>query len=287
VLSSKYCKYMKTLKRISLIILFSLVGTYITLTVWMYMSQDSMVFHPQPISDSRISEIKQRYSYVNSFELFAADNSKLSGWVVKPLERESSSVILYFCGNAEEASNMLDIMPRFASWTVVLWNYRGYGQSTGKPSEKDIFSDALQIYDKFAKNAPAVVVFGRSLGTGVAVYVASQRPVAGAILVSPYDSLVELGKQIYPFFPVSLLLRSRFDSYSRAGYIRVPLQVFIGTSDTTVPPERSYRLVGRWLGPKKIEKIVGADHNTVRLGFKFWNSIKDFLQSFEKSQTEE
>src|SRR5690606_12067614 len=116
-------------------------------------------------------------------------------------------LVIYFGGNAEEVSWMLEEAPRRApgvGWLLV--DYRGYGSSGGSPSEKALVEDAFRWYDRFAAGRKAYV-FGRSLGSGVAVQLAARRPVAGVILIAPFDSLVEMGRHYYPVLPVDLLLK--------------------------------------------------------------------------------
>jgi len=106
-----------------------------------------------------------------------------------------------------------------ASWSLALVNYRGYGASEGSPSERALFADALLVLDALRERPdvdPArVALVGRSLGSGVATYVAANRPVAGVALVSPYDSVTALARRQFPWLPIELLLRHPFDSRSR------------------------------------------------------------------------
>ena len=110
--------------------------------------------------------------------------------------------------------------PGLAPWSVAALNYRGYGRSEGAPSEAAISADALLVYDRLAGrediDAERIVVFGRSLGSGVAVPLAARRPVHAVILVSPFDSLRRIAKKTYPFVPVPTLLRHPFDSLALA-----------------------------------------------------------------------
>ena len=128
--------------------------------------------------------------------------------------------LIYFGGNAEEVSCTL-ADPRWPrAWSIVALNYRGYGASEGAPGERALTADALAIYDAVAArdgiDRNRIVAFGRSLGTAIAARVAAERPVAGVVLVSPYDSLAAIGSHHYPWLPVSLLLRHRFDALADA-----------------------------------------------------------------------
>ena len=137
----------------------------------MYLLQDSLIFHPQRLAEGQRLAISKGSS-VESVLLDAADGTRLHAWHVK-----GDPLILYFGGNAEEVSWMLDAATRRtpgAGWLLV--DYRGYGSSDGAPSEKALVADALQWYDHFKSSASRIYVFGRSLGSGVAVQLAAQRP---------------------------------------------------------------------------------------------------------------
>ena len=128
-------------------------------------------------------------------------------------------------------------------------------------------------------DARRIVVVGRSLGTGVAARVAAERPVAGAILISPYDSLVEIGRGHYPWLPVSWLLKHRFDSLAAVKGARVPLLTIVGTADGIIPLSRSRVLYEAWPGPKRWLALEGAGHNDVSMSSEFWDGIGEFVDT--------
>lgn len=236
----------------------------------MYLAQDSLIFHPQRLDESRRAALAQAPA-VESLFIHGADGTRLHAWHVK-----GDPLVIYFGGNAEEVSWMLDEAPRRvpgAGWLLV--DYRGYGSSDGSPSEKALVSDALQWYDHF--QAETTYVFGRSLGSGVAVQLAAERPVAGLILVAPFDSLVEVGKRIYPFLPVNWLLKHRFDSVALAPKMKAPLLCIVAAYDEVVPAEHAKRLYDAWGGPKRWVGLEGAGHNTTDSALNYWPSIARFL----------
>jgi len=130
------------------------------------------------------------------------DNLYLHGWFVGKPGPERPQILIYFGGNDDEMSNLLKDAMRFKGWSVALVNYRGYGLSQGHPGEESLFGDAVVIYDYLTSRKDVdtgnVMVMGRSLGTGVAVYLASQRPLKGVILVSPYDSVNSVARARLP-----------------------------------------------------------------------------------------
>jgi pimeloyl-ACP methyl ester carboxylesterase len=243
----------------------------IGLPLFMYLGQDSLIFHPQRVDESRRAALAQSPA-VESLFIHGTDGTRLHAWHVK-----GDPLIIYFGGNAEEVSWMLDEAPKRApgfGWLLV--DYRGYGSSDGSPSEKALVSDALQWYDHF-KGTERIHVFGRSLGSGVAVQLAAHRPVAGVILVAPFDSLVEVGKRLYPFLPVDWMLKHRFDSVALAPKMKTPLLCIVASHDEIVPAEHAKRLYDAWGGPKQWIGLEGADHNSTDGAINYWPSIVRFL----------
>lgn len=246
-----------------------------------FLLQDRLIFHPQPLEEARRAGIAHRFPEIQ--EVSIEDQAvRLHAWHIP-----GDPLVLYFGGNAEEVSWMIEeAKEKTPGVGWLLTSYRGYGASEGAPSEKAIFADALRWYDHVAKTQrpSRVVAFGRSLGSGPAVYLASQRELASVILVSPYDSLVQVAKRYYPVLPVGVMLRHRFDSVSRAPAIRAPLLCLVATHDEVIPPAHSKRLFDAWGGRRQWVDIVGAGHNGMDGADGFWQSIRRFL---EESRPEE
>ena len=240
-----------------------------------WLAQERLIFFPQPVVST--THLPARAS---TLEVVAADGTRLRGWIVGP-ERTPAPVVIYFGGNAEEVSWTLSDARWPREWAIAGLNYRGYGTSEGEPGEAALTADALAIYDAVAHREDIdpmrIVVFGRSLGTALAVRLAAERPVAGVVLVSPYDSLVAIGKHHYPLLPVSLLLRHRFDVLSDARRNTMPLLVIVGESDSIIPLERSRALYDAWAGPKRWQVESRADHNDLGSSASFWSGVADFL----------
>jgi uncharacterized protein len=251
-----------------------------------YLAQDSLIFYRQPLPEARRAEIARRFPAASEVTINTADGAKLHGWLVKPPGVERAPLVLYYGGNAEEVSHMLEAVgdtvrgdtPGVA-WLLV--NYRGYGASEGSPSQVSLVADALAQYD-YATALPnidvqRIFVFGRSLGSGVAVQLAAHRPVRGVILVSPYDSLAAVAKRYYWYLPVDWMLKHRFDSLGAAPQMKQPLLCFIAERDDVIPPEHAERLFAAWAGPKRRVLLGGTGHNTTDSAQGFWPSVRDFL----------
>jgi fermentation-respiration switch protein FrsA (DUF1100 family) len=243
-----------------------------------YLGQDSMLFFPRPLTGPPPASRAGRP--VESLQFQAPDGARLRGWLLKTITPRAPLVI-YYGGNAEEVSAEANEPGWPSDWSLALVNYRGYGTSEGKPSEQNLFADALLVFDSLAKRSDVdrsrIVLVGRSLGTGVAVFVAAVRPVAEVILASPFDSMVEVGRRHYPWLPVSLLLKHRFDSQTRAPHIQAPLLAIVGGRDTIIPPAHSKRLFEAWGGPKTWVDIPSADHNDLSGYPRFWEAIASAL----------
>jgi pimeloyl-ACP methyl ester carboxylesterase len=251
------------------------IAAVVCLAAWW--GQERLIFFPQPLAST--AHLPAR---VVPFEVVASDGVRLRGFVL-PADRRPAPVVICFGGNAEEASWMLAEARWPRDWTIVAMNYRGYGASEGTPGERALTSDAVAVFDAVTGrddvDAQRIVVFGRSLGTAMAVGVARARPVAGAILASPFDSLAAVGRLHYPWLPIGLLLRHRFDSAALAAHIRKPLLVIVGDRDAIVPPSRSRALFDAWAGPKTWQVVQGADHNDLAASDRLWDAVVDFLRA--------
>lgn len=221
-------------------------------------------------------------SNLEELAIAATDGTRLRGWLVKG-GGAPAPLVIYFGGNAEEVSWLVEVAEKLAGWSLLLVNYRGYGESEGKPSEGALLADALVIHD-YARNHPDVdperiVAMGRSLGTGVTVHLAAERTLRGVILVSPYDSLLAVGSRYYPFLPMSLMLRHRFDSLSRAPRVEAPLLCLVAEEDRVVPVSHSRTLFDAWQGRKAWRDIPRADHDSIAGEPAYWNAIAEFLKA--------
>lgn len=247
----------------------------------LYLLQGRILFPRVRVSEETVARIEAAHPELEPLSIGTLDGVNLHGWLVRSGTGGRAPLVIYFGGNGEEVSWMVDRAPELAGWGLVLVNYRGYGLSEGRPSERALRRDSLCIYDHVTRrddvDGERVVALGRSLGSGIAVYLARERSLRGVILVSPYDSITAVARETFPFLPVRLLLRHRFEAASWAAEVRTPMLALIAGQDTVISPERSLRLASAWGGPRETRVLAGAGHNSIDRHPEYWRSIRGFL----------
>lgn len=264
-------------------ILIAAVLAYAGMAAFMWLTQDSQLFFPQP---TRGTAVPPAGWSLEKVAIDAADGTRLAGVLVKPpvdpAAARPMAVVIHFGGNAEEVTAYSgEVERQYGRRAVLLVNYRGYGDSGGKPGEKALVADAAALYDWAAKradlDATRICAHGRSLGTGVAVQLAAARPLKCVLLTSPFESLVAVGKTHFGWLPVDLLLRHRFDSLAHAPGMKIPALVVYGSDDTIIPAEHSERLAAAWGGPVERVRLDGFGHNDIDLNPRYAEAMVAFL----------
>ncbi len=244
------------------------LAVYLGLCALLYLQQRRLIYYPQ---FTRVAPAQ------TDFALHRPD-AVLRGWVVNPGHRDA---VLYFGGNAESVQANLDAFVRWLpTHTVYLVAYRGYGASDGEPSEATLFADALALHDDVARRHPGgvVAILGRSLGSGVATFVATERRIGELALVTPFDSLAAVAQSHYPVFPVRLLLKDHYDSASRLPRYPGKLLVLRAGRDRVVPPPHTDRLLASFKGQAQIADFPRASHDDLSTDPAYWPAIRDFFK---------
>jgi pimeloyl-ACP methyl ester carboxylesterase len=181
--------------------------------------------------------------------------------------REGRQAVLYFGGNAEDVSYSLHELERnFPEAAIYALHYRGYSGSTGSPSEPALHADAQALFDRVRSLHSDIIVVGRSLGSGVAVPLAADNEVKHLILLTPFDSLLNVARHHYPLLPVGSLLLDRYESHLRASQIKTPTTIFIAEHDTIVPRKCSTSLAQAFPeGVCQTFVVPSTDHNSITL----------------------
>jgi pimeloyl-ACP methyl ester carboxylesterase len=203
--------------------------------------------------------------------------AQLRGWVLNP-GRERA--LVYFGGNGEALGWLRpELERRFPDHTGYLVAYRGYGASSGKPSQRALTSDALALVDHAAQRHPGapVDVVGRSLGSGVAVQVAAHRPIERLVLVTPFDSLAATAADLFPRLPVRRLVKDRWDSAAIAPDITADILVVRAGRDTVVRPERTDALLRALRPDTRVVDFPHAGHSDLSEDPAYWRAIEAFL----------
>ena len=228
------------------------IALYLGLGALLFVFQRSMIYFPQtraiggpdrllmlPVTDQQIAV------------------------TVRPLA--SAKALIYFGGNAEDVSRSLpSFAEAFPDHALYLLHYRGFGDSTGTPTEEAIQHDALALFDKVRALHAEVALVGRSLGSGVAIRLASQRPASHLVLVTPYNSILELAQRQFPIFPVRWMLHDKYESWRYAPSIAVPTLVIAAEHDEVIPRWSTEKLIRQFKpGVARVEVIAGAGHNDI------------------------
>jgi pimeloyl-ACP methyl ester carboxylesterase len=244
---------------------------YVLLVSFMYFRQESFLFFPTAARHEA-----HGFAGVENYSLNRGE-ATLHGWLVNPgYVREK--LIVYFGGNAEDVFLNVDEYQDIQAASLFV-AYRGYGPSSGSPGEMELYGDALAVLDDMRNRygAKNVYLIGRSLGSGVACYAALHRQVRGLVLVTPYDSVENLAKQVYPWLPVGLLLRHRFDTVSYLPWVKCPVLIIYGGQDTVVPPVRTRNLISHLPAGGRVVFIESAEHGTIDMFGEYWEAVLQFI----------
>jgi fermentation-respiration switch protein FrsA (DUF1100 family) len=192
------------------------------------------------------------------------DGARVIAWYGRA--RPGQPTLLYFHGNGGSLSIRASRIARFMAegWGVYMMTYRGYGGSTGSPSEAANVADARLAYHALVKEGVApgsIIAYGESLGSGIAVRIAAELPVAGVILEAPYTSIVDIAAATYPFYPVRLFLIDRYETARYIGGIKAPLLILHGERDGVVPVAMGREIARLAPEPKKLVVFPNGRHS--------------------------
>ncbi|HEY0749358.1 MAG TPA: alpha/beta fold hydrolase [Steroidobacteraceae bacterium] len=224
---------------------------YIALCLALFLAQRSFIYYPQPKPASNNSPILT----------LNVDGER----VLVSTRPAGSDAVIYFGGNAEDVSQSLPTLAdAFPDRSLYAMNYRGYGGSTGKPSEAALTADALALFDRVHLDHPRIIVIGRSLGSGVAIHIASMRVVERLVLITPYDSLSTIAASQFGFFPLRWLMIDKFESWRYAPKVTAPTQLIAAQNDEVIPMSSTAALYKHF--PQSLATLTtirGVGHNTI------------------------
>ena len=195
------------------------------------------------------------------------------------INQGSEQAIIYFGGNAENVDyNAFEFQQLLNGYTVYLVKYRGYAGSTGEPTEQGIYADALHIYDEIKTDYQSVSVIGRSLGSGVATYLASQRKVKRLVLVTPFDSVKNVAQAVFPMYPMGILLKDKHDSLSRAKDITSDTLILAAENDEVIKMKHTLSLLNGFEQDVHFKEIKGANHNDISENSVYVDTLSAFFK---------
>ncbi len=259
----------------------SLILFYILLIIVVFFFQRNILYHPS-INNYLKDNLAEEPKEIKKVKITTEDKIDLIGWFYNK-DIKKFKTILFFHGNAGSLENRTYKLNHFkdlnVNFLIIAW--RGFNGNKGKPSEKGLYKDArsaLRWLNMKGIQDKSIIIYGESLGTAIAVEVAQNKKYAGVILESPFTSMVNMGKKYYPFFPVSFLLKDKFESYKKINKIPVPILVIHGKVDKIVPytmGEKMYELANQ---PKFFYSQEYGDH-MVEYDAKLLKVLEQFIKS--------
>ncbi|MGH6833125.1 MAG: alpha/beta hydrolase [Methyloceanibacter sp.] len=255
-----------------------LIAAYLVICAAAYFGNRQFMYFPDP---ARISPAEAGLDGVEEIELAAADGTTLVAWYAPATDGKPT--ILYFHGNAANAANRA---PKIAmmleeGFGVFYLNNRGYGGSGGHPTEANNVADAIAAYDYLAgRGVPAneIVAYGESLGSGQAVRLAAERPVAAVMLEAPLTSTIDVARPVYFWLPLSLLIADQYNIDLNIRSVTAPVLVLHGEQDAVIPVEMGWRVYRAANEPKRIELFPQGAHSDL-FDHGAWEKTRAFLAS--------
>lgn len=262
-----------------ILIYFIFIGVVFVMYVW-YL-EETTVFHPDRVITRTPADSQLDYEDVYCV---TEDRVQVHGWFIK--SSQAKNTVIFFHGNAGNIADRIEKAQLFVKMglNVLLVDYRGYGKSSGKPTEKGIYKDALAAYDYLSTrqdvDVKRVIVYGSSLGGAVAIDLAAQRKVGGLVIDSSFSSAADMARVIFPFVP-SFLIRTKMDSVRKVQAISVPKLFLHSRGDETVSFALGQKLFNAAASPKEFIEIEGTHNEGYATSHAvFVNSIEKFLKQY-------
>jgi pimeloyl-ACP methyl ester carboxylesterase len=254
---------------------------YIALVIILTIFQSKLIFFPIRALEASPAAIELAYETVS---FATTDGETLTGWFIG---NDKSDDVLLFChGNAGNISHRLDSIRIFheLGLSVFIFDFRGYGESSGKPSEKGTYLDVeaawRHLTDEREVDPSHIILFGRSLGASIAAYLAKQRPVRALIVESAMTSLPDIGAKIYPFLPVRLMCRFEYPTIDYIGEADCPVLVIHSPDDELMPFEHGERLFAVAREPKQFLRISGGHNEGFLLSSTVYiDGLREYISS--------
>jgi len=258
---------------------------YLGLMALIYFRQSSLVFLPGIDRSFRATPADIGLPFA-PLELGTADGETLDGWFVPAdTKQDVRGLVIFFPGNAGNIGHRLDYLRMFhdLGLATLIVDYRGYGRSSGAPSEDGTYLDAAALWRHATQvlgfPADRIVLFGESLGGGVAAQLAAANRPGALVLASTFTSVPDMGAELYPFLPIRLLARIRYETLARLPQITCPVLVVHSRSDDIIPFHHGWHLFEAARAPKQFLEIEGGHNDGFVFGKNNWiKQLDRFLQ---------
>ena len=259
-------------------IVIGILVIYISLLVLLFIFQRNLMYHPE---ENNYSGDKLEVE-VEKVKILTSDGINLQGWFHKK-DLKRFKTIIYFHGNAGKLENRIHKLNHFkdmdVNFLIIAW--RGFSGNKGKPSEKGLYIDAnsaIKWLKKLGLKEKDIILYGESLGTGVATEIAQSNNYAGLILETPFTSMIEAAKNFYPYIPVSLLLKDKYDNQNKIKNINTPVLVMHGEIDQIVP-FRMGKKIYEIANQPKYSHFTKFDDHMMEYDEKLLFALKTFINS--------
>lgn len=248
-------------------LLITAVVIYLMILLGMFVFQRKLMYIPETkILDPEHYGVKD----VTVVPLISEDKTEIEAWHVAPAD-SAKPLIVYYHGNAGHVGDRMAKISHFIAqgFGVLAVSYRGYGKSKGAPSELGLYADAritlLHAIDALHIDAAHIILYGESLGSGIATHMAKDMadkgtPVGGLILEAPYTSVAGRSQEMYPFIPARYLVKDKFHTIDKVNHIHCPLMIFHGEKDTVIPVHHGRALLAKAQEPKRAIFFPEVDH---------------------------
>ncbi|WP_044403129.1 alpha/beta hydrolase [Lacinutrix sp. Hel_I_90] len=253
---------------------------YFVISIALYYLQDYILFKPEKLpKDFQFLYDNQE---TEEYNLETRDGAIINGVLFKPKEK-SKGLVLYLKGNSKSIKGWGKFAVDFTrlNYSVLMVDYRGFGKSTGRRSQKAIKRDLQEVYNKIKEKTTEdrIIIYGRSLGSGFATKLASTNDPKMLILDAPYYSLTKVTGRYMPFMPLSVLLKYPLPTYKWLKYVQCPIHIIHGTNDKLIPFKSSIKLSK--VNPKltKLHSVIGGGHKNLNNFESYHAMIRDILNA--------
>lgn len=268
-----------------------IIAVLVLMALWLRWREPHMIYYPSRGMDRTPDQLGWKFDDVY---LAAADGVRINAWFIPAppspaSEHRSPITILFFHGNAGNISHRFDKLAIFRNLgaDVFILDYRGYGRSEGVPNESGTYLDAQAAYEHLTntldREPRSIVVYGESLGSAVAVDLASKHPVGAVVIEEPFTLIADVGQRMFPFLPVRLLVRNQYNTLSKISRIHAPLLIFHSRDDEYFSMRHAERLLAAARDPKQLVELRGG-HNDAFLtsAETYRKGLKDFLDRLQR-----